>query len=88
MGTLTKNVVIHRSSHQRYSVRKGVLIEISQNSPENTWARVSFLIKLQAEACNFIKKETLALLFSCEFCEISKNTYFKEHLWENVLEYT
>ena len=27
------------------------------------------------EACNFIKKETLALVFSCEFCEISKNTF-------------
>ena len=25
--------------------------------------------------CNFIKKETLALMFSCEFCEISKNTF-------------
>ena len=25
-------------------------------------------------ACNFIKKETLALVFSCEFWEISKNT--------------
>ena len=28
------------------------------------------------EACNFIKKETLALVFSCEFCEIFKNTFF------------
>ena len=27
------------------------------------------------QACNFIKKETLAQVFSCEFCEISKNTY-------------
>ena len=27
-------------------------------------------------ACNFIKKETLAQVFSCEFCEISKNTFF------------
>ena len=26
--------------------------------------------------CNFIKKETLAQVFSCEFCEISKNTFF------------
>ena len=26
------------------------------------------------EACNFIKKETLAKVFSYEFCEISKNT--------------
>ena len=34
----------------------------------------------QPEACNFIKKETLAQVFSCEFCEISKNTFFTEHL--------
>ena len=27
------------------------------------------------EACNFIKKETLAQVFSCEFCEISKDTF-------------
>ena len=33
------------------------------------------------EACNFIKKETLAQEFSCEFCEISKNTFFAELLW-------
>ena len=26
---------------------------------------------------NFIKKETLAQMFSCEFCEIFKNTFFK-----------
>ena len=33
------------------------------------------------EACNFIKNETLAQVFSCEFCEIYKNTLFTEHLW-------
>ena len=27
------------------------------------------------DACNFIKKETLAQVFSSEFCEISKNTF-------------
>ena len=32
------------------------------------------------EACNFIKKETLAQVFSYEFCQISKNTFFTEHL--------
>ena len=36
---------------------------------------------LRPEACNFIKKETLALVLSCEFYEISKNTLFTEHLW-------
>ena len=45
-----------------YSVKK-VFLKISQNSQENTCARVSFLIKLQA----FIKKETLAQVFSCKF---------------------
>ena len=49
---------------------------ISQNSQENTCARVSFLIKLQVSTCNLIKKETLARLFSCESCEISKNIFF------------
>ena len=27
-------------------------------------------------ACNFIKKETLAQVFSCEFCKIYKNTFY------------
>ena len=42
-------------------------------------ARVSFLIKLQG-ACNFIKKRLWHRFFSCEFCEISKNTFLTEHL--------
>ena len=60
----------NRSSHQRCSVKKGVLRN-SQNSQENTCARV----------CNFIEKETLAQVFSSEFCEISENTFFTEHVW-------
>ena len=39
------------------------------------------LIKLQALPATLLKKETLAQVFSCEFCEISKNTFFTEHLW-------
>ena len=64
---------------QRCSVKK-VFLEISQSSQENPCARASFLIKLQAEACNFITKETLTQVFSREFCKISKNTFFIEHL--------
>ena len=59
---------------------KKVFLEISQNSQENTFARDSFLIKLQPWGCNFIKRESLTKVFSCEFCEISKNTFFIEHL--------
>ena len=29
----------------------------------------------EAQACNFIKKETLTEVLSCEFCEIAKNTF-------------
>ena len=54
-----------------------------------------FLLVVQQqspEACNFIKKETLPRVFSCELCEIFKNTFFIEHfrwlllvVWENGL---
>ena len=47
-----------------YYVKK-VFLKVSQNSKKNSCAKVSFLIKLQAEASNFIKKETLAQVFSC-----------------------
>ena len=47
----------------RCSVKK-VLLTIVQSSQKNNSVRLSFLIKLQAEACNFIKKETLAQVFS------------------------
>ena len=55
-------------------------LEILQNSRKNICARAHFFIKLEAYTCNFIKKETLAQAFSCEFCEIYKNIFFTEHL--------
>ena len=55
-------------------IYKKLFLEISKNSQENTCAIVSFLIKLH-QASNFIKKETLALVFLCGFCEIFKNTF-------------
>ena len=48
----------------RRSSVKKVLLKISQNSQKNT----------------FIKKETAAQVFSCGFCEIFRNSFFKEHL--------
>ena len=63
--------IYHGSSHRRCSV-KNVFLKILLNWQEYTCARVPFLIKLQAY---FIKKR----LFSCEFCEIFKNTFFTEH---------
>ena len=42
---------------------KTLSLEIPQNVQKNTCARVSFLIKLQAEACYFIRKDILAQVF-------------------------
>ena len=60
---------------QRCSVKK-VFLEISQNSQENTCARVTFLIKLQTG--NVIKKETLTQVFSVDFVKFLR-TYFLQN---------
>ena len=55
------------------SVEK-VFLEISQNSQENTCAKVSLLIKLQA--CNLIKKETLTQVFFMNFAKFLRTPNF------------
>ena len=65
VSIITTAITIYSEAvFQKCSVKK-VFLEMSQNSQENTCARVSFLIKLQA----------LRPVFSNEFCEISKNTF-------------
>ena len=53
---------------------KKVILEISQNSQENTCARVSFLIKLQASDLLILGNK-----ISYEFREISKHAFFTEY---------
>ena len=53
---------------QRCSVKK-VFLEISQNSQQSTCTRVY-------RPATLFKKMTLVQAFSCEFCEISKGTFF------------
>ena len=36
---------------------------------------------LSLRTATLLKKESLTQVFSREFCEISKNTFFTEHLW-------
>ena len=40
-----------------------------------------FLEIYRPQASNFIGKENLVQVFSCELCKISKNTFFTEQLW-------
>ena len=72
--------ITYKSRHQRCSVRKGVPRNFAKFT-EKHLCQSLFFNKVAGGACNFIKKETLAQVFSCEFCEISKNTFFTEHLW-------
>ena len=73
-----------RSSQRSWSIKK-VFLKISQNSQQNTCAKVSFLIKLQASVCNFIEKEALEQIFPVTFCKIFKNTFFTERTFRKYI---
>ena len=60
-----------------------------------TEKRVAIAFRISHQRCSMkkslrtatlLKKKTLAQVFSCEFCEISKNTFFTEHLWTTPSE--
>ena len=77
--SLTKEIRLYWFSRSELLCEKSV--KNSQNSEENTCARVSFLTS------SFIKKEALTKVFSCEFCDIFKNTLFTEHFWVTASGY-
>ena len=63
---------------QRYSV-KNVFLEILQNSQENICARISFLIKLQAQPAMFLKKSLWHRCFPVNFAKLLRTPFLKEH---------
>ena len=67
---------------QRCSVKR--MLQISKNSLENTCARVSFLIKLQALGLQ-LYYEAVKQVFSYKFCKIFESTFFIEYLWRLLL---
>ena len=67
------------SSHRTCSVRKDVLRTLAKFTGKHLCQSL-FLIKIQASGLQLYQKENLAQVFSCEFCQISKNTFFTEHL--------
>ena len=71
-----------------FALWRKVFWEISQNSQENTCARVFFSTMLQVLACNFTKKETLAQVFSCEFAKFPRAPVIIQHLWRLLLFYS
>ena len=67
--------------------------EIMQPPPDKSWRKFLYgdtpeyteavaprcsVKKVFCRPCNFIKKETFTQVFSCEYREISKNTFFSK----------
>ena len=68
-------IMKNRNSHRERYVRKGVLRNFVKFSGKRMCQSLFFNKVTGLRPCNFIKKEILAEVFSCEFCEISKNTF-------------
>ena len=69
-----------RNSHQKCSVRKGVLRNFVKFTGNH-------LCQNLLQAWNLIKIETLAQVFSCEFCEMSIRAPFLQNTSERLLLY-
>ena len=63
------------SSLMEVFFRKGVL-KIFAKFTRKQMCQSSFFNKVAGQAFNFIKKETVAQMFSCKLCKISKNIFF------------
>ena len=76
-------VTLKEAVVQNYSVKK-VFLEISQNSHENTSARVSFLINLQAlglRPATLLKRRLWHTCFPVNFVKFLRTPIFIEHIW-------
>ena len=66
--------IIDKNSHRRSSVKKDIRRNFAKFTGKQLWQSLFFNKVAGLKACNCVKKETLAQMFSCEFCKISKNT--------------
>ena len=70
-----------RSSHQKCSEKKKVLRNFAKFTGKHLYHSLFSHKVAGLRPATLFKKETLAQVFSHEFWEIFKNTYFAEHLW-------
>ena len=64
------NIQIVRSSHRRCCIRKGVLKNFAKFKEKHLCQGV-----FQVAGLGLIKKDKMAQVFSCEFCEMFKGTF-------------
>ena len=65
-----------RSSRLEVFCSKGVLTNFTKFAGKHLCQSLFFNRVAGHEPATLVKKETLELVFSCELCEISKNTFF------------
>ena len=61
-----------RLRHRCFPVNLAKLLRTPPFFMEHLWWQL-------VEVCNFTRKEILAQVFSCDFCEMFKNIFFIEH---------
>ena len=68
-----------RSSHRKYSVRKGVFFtkNFTKFTGKHLCQSLFFNKVAGLRPATLLKKETLAQVFSCEFCEISRTPFLQ-----------
>ena len=74
------DVTKSRSSRQEVFCKKGILGNFAKFTGKHLCQVLFFNKVVGLRPANFIEKETLAQVFSCGICEISKSTFFTEHL--------
>ena len=76
----------YRSSRPEVFCKKGVLKNFAKFTGKHFCQSLFFNKVLEAwRPATLFKKMTLAQVFSCEFCEISKTLFFIEHFWQLLL---
>ena len=84
-----ERVKLVRSSRWGMFFKKYIL-KIWKNSQENTTIGVSFLIKLQASSCNFIKKSLWHRCFLLKFANFLRTLFLKNisgcYFWLTVFQ--
>ena len=64
---------------QRGSLKSGVLRNLTKFKGKDLWQ--GLCSNKVTRPATLLQKETLARVFSCECCQISKKTIYTEHFW-------
>ena len=79
MVMLTLQILKQAKMRKEREPKQHLQVLLLQTKALSVSSTKNSLSKITAKKLGF--KETLAQVFSCEFCEISKNTFFTKQLW-------